>query len=149
MVNILGLLDWADNTKESELSFIPEQTENAKDYFKLYRQDASWFLRDQCAHIRSQYFGFLPQHGHLLRIFSTRQNLSLVARLRNGSKSNNIDEAIRKILSKVGFDKEELDSSPAQLSGGQAQRLVISPPSFTAPKLFSSMNQPHLWMKHL
>ena len=140
LMNLLGLLDWADknNTENSQITFIPEPDQKAIDYFNLYRKDA-WFFQDQCASIRRQYFGFLPQQGHLLHTFSIQQNLSLVAHLRNRSPNNNIRQNIDEILSKVGFDtktlRERLKFSPAQLSGGEAQRLALARAILYRPKV--------------
>lgn len=140
LMNLLGLLDWADNNnrKNSEITFLPAPEQKAINYFNLYHKDA-WFFQDQCASIRRQYFGFLPQQGHLLHTFSIEQNLSLVAHLRNSSPNHNVDQNIDEILSKVGFDtknlKERLKFSPAQLSGGEAQRLALARAILYRPKV--------------
>ncbi|MCK5720127.1 MAG: ATP-binding cassette domain-containing protein [Thiomargarita sp.] len=138
-INLLSLIDQADNNNpDSELQFTPESSQKI-DYFQLYRKDSRFWTRlfnEQCAKIRRQYFGFLPQMGYLLNTFSIQENLSLVALLRDAP--NNIDTT-KEILATVGFDREELDKkinfSTGQLSGGQAQRVALARAIFHYPKV--------------
>lgn len=143
LLNQLSLIDLADQKTDdsSEMCFIPEPGQKI-DYFELYRKEARWLKRpftDPCASIRRQYFGFLPQQGHLLNMFSTQENLSLVAFLRNQQKHSPIEHEIHEILSIVGFQGEELQKrvkfSTGQLSGGEAQRIALARTILSYPKV--------------
>ena len=88
---------------------------------------------DQKDMIRSKKIGIIYQDKNLLADFTTLENVYM-ARL---SLSNNKKKAVtdaKNLLKKVGLDKR-LNHFPAELSGGESQRVAISRALINSPDI--------------
>ena len=79
-------------------------------------------LEDELAELRGQRFGFIFQSFHLIPTLTALENVVLSAELNstNGSQKKSIN-----LLNVVGLT-ERLHHYPAQLSGGEQQRLCLA-----------------------
>jgi len=85
-------------------------------------QDITKLNEDELAELRGQRFGFIFQSFYLIPTLTALENVVLSAELNNtnGSQQKSID-----LLSVVGLT-ERLHHYPAQLSGGEQQRLCLA-----------------------
>ena len=85
-------------------------------------QNITKFNEDELAELRSQRFGFIFQNFHLIPTLTALENVVLSAEL-NGSNESQKKSA--ELLDVVGL-KERFHHYPAQLSGGEQQRLCLA-----------------------
>ena len=85
-------------------------------------QDITKLNEDELAELRGQRFGFIFQSFYLIPTLTALENVVLSAELNstNGSKKKSIN-----LLDAVGLT-ERLHHYPAQLSGGEQQRLCLA-----------------------
>ena len=74
--------------------------------------------------LRRKALGFVYQAHHLLPEFTAEENVSMPLRIAGASREEALSEA-RRLLSLVGL-AERVDHRPAQLSGGEQQRVAIA-----------------------
>lgn len=116
LLHILGLLDRPDSGQ-----IILEGTDCAQ------LPDAERTL------IRRSKLGFIYQFHHLLPEFSALENI-LLPQLIAGLPRDKADQHAKKLLDGLGLS-HRLDHRPAQLSGGEQQRVAIARGVINAPKL--------------
>ncbi len=86
---------------------------------------------DQRAEIRNRYVGFVFQNFQLIPTLTALENVMVPLELR-GDK--NVEQTARQWLEKVGL-ADRLDHYPAQLSGGEQQRVCIARAFANQPKI--------------
>lgn len=86
---------------------------------------------DERAAIRNQYVGFVFQTFNLLPTLTALENVMVPLELRNGK---NIRQRAMDLLERVGLG-ERFDHYPAQLSGGEQQRVSIARAFSNEPKI--------------
>ena len=117
LLNILGSLD--SPTRGSirldgeELAHLPEQ---------------------RLAEIRSQKIGFIFQSHHLLPQCSVLENILVPALAATGRAPGSAIERAKQLLERVGLG-HRLDHRPAQLSGGECQRVAVVRALINRPSL--------------
>jgi ABC-type lipoprotein export system ATPase subunit len=89
----------------------------------------------QLSRIRNREIGFVFQLHHLLPQCTVLENV-LIPTIPMGLKMRNaeIEERAKKLLARVGLDKH-MDYFPAQLSGGEMQRVAVVRALINKPKL--------------
>lgn len=107
LMNILGCLDKA----------------TSGDYF-INGQNTSQMNRDELAHLRREYFGFIFQRYHLLGDLNAVENVEVPAIYASKDKKFRKERA-EEILSRLGLESR-LEHKPNQLSGGQQQRVSVA-----------------------
>lgn len=86
---------------------------------------------DDRAYIRNQYVGFVFQNFQLLSTLTALENVMVPMELR-GEK--NVDTKAKELLDRVGLGAR-LHHYPAQLSGGEQQRVAMARAFITDPKI--------------
>jgi lipoprotein-releasing system ATP-binding protein len=83
--------------------------------------------------IRNQTIGFIFQFHHLLPEFNALENVAMPLLIARRPEREAMDRA-RKVLSDLGL-AERTDHRPAQLSGGEQQRVAVARALVTSPSL--------------
>ncbi|MBT6296739.1 MAG: ATP-binding cassette domain-containing protein, partial [Nitrospina sp.] len=86
---------------------------------------------DELAELRSQHFGFIFQNFNLIPTLTALENVTLSAEL-NGS--NGTQKKSTELLSLVGLENRN-HHYPAQLSGGEQQRLSLARAFINEPSI--------------
>lgn len=86
---------------------------------------------DERAGIRNRYLGFIFQNFQLMPTLTALENVMVPLELRN---EKNIRDRAMTLLEKVGLS-ERIHHYPAQLSGGEQQRVSIARAFSTNPKI--------------
>ncbi|MEI6407930.1 MAG: ABC transporter ATP-binding protein [Bacteroidota bacterium] len=86
---------------------------------------------DERAAVRNQYVGFVFQNFQLIPTLTALENVMVPLELRGDS---NAEQVARGWLEKVGLT-DRLDHYPAQLSGGEQQRVCIARAFSNSPKI--------------
>lgn len=86
---------------------------------------------DERAEVRNRYVGFVFQNFQLIPTLTALENVMVPLELRGDS---NAEAAARQWLEKVGLGSR-LDHYPAQLSGGEQQRVCIARAFANTPKI--------------
>jgi lipoprotein-releasing system ATP-binding protein len=116
LLNILGTLDRADR---GTLQVRGRRVEGLRD--------------DALSDFRARRLGFVFQFHHLLPEFSAEENVMLPLRIA-GVGAAGARERARAALADVGL-AERSEHRPAQLSGGEAQRVAVARALVAAPEL--------------
>ena len=88
----------------------------------------------QCAALRNEYMGFIFQTYNLLPVYNVYENIKLPLLLLKKYSSAEMDKMIRQSLEWVGLS-EKIKSKPAQLSGGEAQRVAVARAMVKQPRI--------------
>ena len=116
LLQIAGLLD---NPTSGEVWISGNEAGQAKD--------------KERTRLRREQIGFIYQFHHLLPEFSAVENISLPQRA-NGVSKVEADERAKALLDRVGL-AERYDHRPAELSGGEQQRVAFCRALANGPKL--------------
>ncbi len=108
-----------------------EQPTHGKVYFDGI--DLSTLTEDQLAEIRLKHIGIVFQHFHLLESLTAVENVELPLLIANYPKHKRRPIALE-LLDRVGL-KDRAANYPAELSGGEKQRVGIARALISHPKL--------------
>ncbi|MEO1311245.1 MAG: ABC transporter ATP-binding protein, partial [Pseudomonadota bacterium] len=130
---IVGLVGPSGSGKSSLLHIAGLLEKPSGGVVKLLGRDASNRSdRDRTA-LRRDVVGFVYQFHHLLPEFDALSNVALPRRIAGRSKKDAETEAAR-LLSALGLG-ERLRHQPAQLSGGEQQRVAVARALANGPRL--------------
>lgn len=96
-------------------------------------QDTRALSHKEAANLRSEYLGFIFQTYNLLPVYTVYENVEfplLLLGMTNGQRQN----AVMQALEWVGL-LDKVKSRPAQLSGGECQRVAIARSMVKQPKI--------------
>ena len=91
------------------------------------------FSDDKLANFRNINVGFVFQFHHLLPEFSALENV-MIPQLIEGKNLHNAKTRSEELLNTVGLN-ERLDHKPAELSGGEQQRVAVARALANNPKI--------------
>jgi putative ABC transport system ATP-binding protein len=100
---------------------------------KVMGQDTRLLSHKQAARLRSVYLGFIFQTYNLLPVYTVYENVEFPLLLLKMSKSERA-KAVMQALEWVGLT-DKVSSRPAQLSGGECQRVSIARAMVKRPKI--------------
>jgi osmoprotectant transport system ATP-binding protein len=99
-------------------------------YVKINNQALLSFSRSEW----SERIGYVPQEGGLFPHLDAKQNITLMAKLKNWPKLK-INTRLEELRRLVDLDPPILDRFPHEISGGQKQRVAIMRAAFLDPPL--------------
>lgn len=97
----------------------------------LHQSDLNTLDEDQRALLRNKYVGFIFQNFQLLPTLTALENVMVPLELRRAS---NIKKRAMELLDKVGL-QDRASHYPAQLSGGEQQRISLARAFSNSPKI--------------
>ena len=103
-------------------------------YVRLDGDVLSTLSEDERARIRSEKVGFVFQSFHLLPTLTALENIQVPLELHPNGAAESPEDRGRELLALIGLS-ERGDHYPAQLSGGEQQRVVIARALANRPKL--------------
>jgi len=115
---LLNLLSGLDTYSDGEISY------------KNYRYDNQ---QKQLTQLRKESMGFVYQFHHLLKEFTSIENVALGSMILGENKKRSLEKASN-ILDKFGLS-ERLNHFPSQLSGGEKQRVAMARALINKPDL--------------
>ncbi|MEJ2105374.1 MAG: ABC transporter ATP-binding protein [Ignavibacteriaceae bacterium] len=116
---LLHLLGGLDRPDSGEVIY------DGKDIFKL--------SEERLAKFRNKNVGFVFQFHHLLPEFTAIENI-IIPQIINGTSFHSAKENSLKLLQLVGLT-ERLEHKPAELSGGEQQRVAVARALANNPKI--------------
>jgi putative ABC transport system ATP-binding protein len=99
----------------------------------LDNQDVSTLNEDQLAKVRGKKIGFVFQQFNLLHHLSALENVTLPAVFQKENEEARVSKA-KELLKSVGLG-ERIDHVPAELSGGEKQRVAIARSLINNPEI--------------
>ena len=115
---LLNLLSGLDTYSDGEISY------------KNYKYDNQ---HRQLTQLRKESMGFVYQFHHLLKEFTSIENVALGSMISGENKKKSLEKA-SDILDKFGLS-ERLNHFPSQLSGGEKQRVAMARALINKPDL--------------
>ncbi|MGB9771752.1 MAG: ABC transporter ATP-binding protein [Candidatus Kapaibacteriota bacterium] len=88
---------------------------------------------DELARIRNKKIGFVFQFHHLLPEFTALENVALPSII-GGEKEKSAFAKAKELLQRLGLD-DRLNNKPAELSGGEQQRIAIARALINRPEI--------------
>lgn len=90
----------------------------------LYEQNITRLQGKALASFRNQHIGFVFQFHHLLPEFTALENVCIPGWLRNKNR-NQVKARAKELLDVLGLS-HRIENKPAQLSGGEQQRVAVA-----------------------
>lgn len=110
LLQILGTLDFPSNRNKGEL--------------RLKNVDVYKLSKKALARFRNEHIGFIFQFHQLLPEFTALENVCLPAFIKNTPKPE-AEKRAQELLEFLGL-KDRADHKPAELSGGEQQRVAVA-----------------------
>ena len=120
----VAILGPSGSGKSTLLHLFGTLAKPSKGTIKLLGKDPSTYKEPELAHFRNESVGFIFQDHHLLPQCSALENVLLPTLARPAAKRAGTVERARALLQKVGLG-ERLEHRPAELSGGEKQRVAV------------------------
>jgi ABC-type lipoprotein export system ATPase subunit len=130
---IVALTGPSGSGKSSLLNILGCLDRPTTGHYRLGGRDVSSLDREEQAWVRRHYIGFIFQSFHLLRDSTALENVALPLYYAGVGRDER-DERAAALLRRVGLG-DRLDHRPAQLSGGQCQRVAIARSLACRPRL--------------
>ena len=127
----LAITGVSGSGKTTLLSLIAGLDEPTEGNIIINGQNITKLNEDELAELRSQHFGFVFQNFNLIPTLTALENVRLSAEL-NGS--NGTQKKSMELLSLVGLENRN-HHYPAQLSGGEQQRLSLARAFINEPSI--------------
>jgi lipoprotein-releasing system ATP-binding protein len=99
----------------------------------LHQQNITRLQGNQLSSFRNKYIGFVFQFHHLLPEFSALENVCIPGWLTKKNKADVKDRAVA-LLKTLGLS-HRMENKPAQLSGGEQQRVAVARALINSPEI--------------
>lgn len=128
-----GLVGPSGSGKTTLLNIIGALDDPSEGNAIVMGQDTRTLSHKQAARLRSEYLGFIFQTYNLLPVYTVFENVEfpLLLLSMNGSER---EKAVMQALEWVGL-MDKVKSRPAQLSGGECQRVAVARAMVKKPKI--------------
>ncbi len=130
MVCIVGASGSGKSTLLQLLGLLDTPTEGV---IEIEGRDVSLLRGSEIDALRRRMFGFVFQFHHLLPEFSAFENIALPGRIARRSQSESEQKAWE-LLEMIGL-KDRASHRPAELSGGEQQRVAVARALVNQPKV--------------
>ena len=120
-----GLVGPSGSGKTTLLNIIGSLDTPTRGNATVLNQSVRDLNQKQSAALRNEYMGFIFQTYNLLPVYSVYENVKLPLLLLKKHTSAEMDKMIHQALDWVGL-LDKIKSKPAQLSGGEAQRVAVA-----------------------
>jgi lipoprotein-releasing system ATP-binding protein len=132
--NKISVIVGASGAGKSTLLHLLGGLDRPDDGKVLYEQKNIFeFSNDKLAKFRNENMGFVFQFHHLLPEFTAIENVA-IPQMINGKNLKNAVIESKKLLEVVGLSKRE-EHKPAELSGGEQQRVAVARALSNNPKI--------------
>jgi len=128
-----GLVGPSGSGKTTLLNIIGSLDNPSEGQSTVLGKSISDLSKKEAANLRNVHIGFIFQTYNLLPVYTVYENIELPLLLQNYSSSNR-KEMIMKSLDWVGLT-DKMKSRPAQLSGGECQRVSIARAMVKEPEI--------------
>jgi len=128
-----GLVGPSGSGKTTLLNIIGSLDNPSEGQSIVLGKSISDLSKKEAANLRNVHIGFIFQTYNLLPVYTVYENIELPLLLQNYSSSNR-KEMIMKSLDWVGLT-DKMKSRPAQLSGGECQRVSIARAMVKEPEI--------------
>ena len=128
-----GLVGPSGSGKTTLLNIIGALDNPTKGAVRVLEKDTKALTHKQAAHLRSVHLGFIFQTYNLLPVYTVYENVEFPLLLLDMS-SKDRKAAVMQALEWVGLT-DKVSSRPAQLSGGESQRVSIARAMVKQPKI--------------
>lgn len=128
-----GLVGPSGSGKTTLLNIIGALDNPTKGAVRVLEKDTKTLTHKQAANLRSEHLGFIFQTYNLLPVYTVYENVEFPLLLLDMSNQDR-KAAVMKALDWVGLT-DKVSSRPAQLSGGESQRVSIARAMVKQPKI--------------
>jgi putative ABC transport system ATP-binding protein len=128
-----GLVGPSGSGKTTLLNIIGALDNPTEGNVVVVGQDTKTLTHRQAARLRSEYLGFIFQTYNLLPVYTVFENVEfplLLLKMTNSGRK----QAVMQALEWVGLT-DKVHSRPAQLSGGECQRVAVARAMVKQPKI--------------
>jgi len=129
-----GLVGPSGSGKTTMLNIIGSLDKPTKGETTVLDKRISQLTHKEAAALRNHHMGFIFQTYNLLPVYTVYENVKLPLLLLKNLSHEEMDDMVRQALEWVGLT-DKIKSKPAQLSGGECQRVAVARAMVKKPKI--------------
>lgn len=129
-----GLVGPSGSGKTTMLNIIGSLDKPTRGETTVLDKRISQLTHKEAAALRNHHMGFIFQTYNLLPVYTVYENVKLPLLLLKNLSHDEMDDMVRQALEWVGLT-DKIKSKPAQLSGGECQRVAVARAMVKKPKI--------------